>query len=177
MKCAAAAIFIALSSVLRDAAAFVVPTPLSLPSRQLSLPSPLPPSPSPSPSRNLLTMKAHPNFRKGNTQRLGRAADQRKALLRSLTTACLKYGSIRTTEAKAKQAARHVDKMIGLAKRGDLHAFRQALGWLYDKDLTFRVFEAAPARYAERRCGYTRVKLIQKQRKGDNARMAILELV
>lgn len=65
--------------------------------------------------------------------RLDRAADQRKALLRSLTTAALRFGRIRTTLPKAKALRKPVDHMITLAKRGTLHARRQAYAYIYDK--------------------------------------------
>lgn len=110
---------------------------------------------------------------------LGRAADQRKALLRALTTSVLRYGKIRTTILKAKESRRWVDKMIGLAKRGDLHARRQALGFIYDKQLVQNLFLVAPERYANRTSGFCRVKRDEESpfRRGDHAKMAYLELV
>ena len=69
-----------------------------------------------------------------------------------------------------------MDKMIQLGKRGDLHARRQAMAWIYDKQLVHALFEAAPTRYADREGGYTRV-LRTMPRAGDNAKMGILELV
>lgn len=62
---------------------------------------------------------------------LGKPADQRKALLRSLTTEVIKHGQIMTTEARAKAVKKQVEKMVTLAKRGDLHARRQAASFLY----------------------------------------------
>ena len=70
----------------------------------------------------------------------------------------------------------HVDHMIELGKRGDLHARRQALAWMYDKQLVHSLFEAAQDRYGEQNGGYTRV-LRTVSRQGDNAKMAIIELV
>ena len=108
--------------------------------------------------------------------KLGKPADQRKALLRALTTEIIRHGRIKTTLVRAKAVRKHVDHMIQLGKRGDLHARRQALGWIYDKDLVHALFEAAPERYSDREGGYTRV-LRTMPRQGDNAKMAVIELV
>jgi len=108
--------------------------------------------------------------------KLNKPADQRKALLRALTTEVIRHGRIKTTLVRAKAVRKHVDHMIQLGKRGDLHARRQALGWVYDKDLVHSLFEAAPERYADREGGYTRV-LRTMPRQGDNAKMAVIELV
>ena len=108
--------------------------------------------------------------------KLGKPADQRKALLRALTTEIVRHGRIKTTAVRAKAVRKHVDHMIELGKRGDLHARRQALGWIYDKDLVHSLFEAAPERYGDRNGGYTRV-LRTMPRQGDNAKMAVIELV
>merc|ERR1712222_81804 len=109
-------------------------------------------------------------------KKLGKPADQRKALLRALTTEIIRHGRIKTTAVRAKAVRKHVDHMIELGKRGDLHARRQALGWIYDKQLVHSLFEAAPERYGERNGGYCRV-LRTKNRRGDNAKMAYIELV
>lgn len=124
------------------------------------------------PSRSQLSMMRH---RKG-FKKLGKPADQRKALLRALTTETIRHGRIKTTLVRAKAVRKHVDHMIELGKRGDLHARRQALAWIYDKQLVHSLFEAAPDRYADRNGGYTRV-LRTVARQGDNAKMAIIELV
>mmetsp|Transcript_16539 Transcript_16539/g.35728 ORF Transcript_16539/g.35728 Transcript_16539/m.35728 type:complete len:169 (-) Transcript_16539:255-761(-) len=108
--------------------------------------------------------------------KLGKPADQRKALLRALTTEIIRHGRIKTTAVRAKAVRKHVDHMVNLGKRGDLHARRQALAWIYDKDLVHSLFEAAPERYGERNGGYTRV-LRTMPRQGDNAKMAVIELV
>jgi len=110
-------------------------------------------------------------------KRLGRAADARKALLRSLTTEVIRHGRIRTTLVKAKELRKHVDHMITLAKTNNEHARRQALGYIYDKDLVASLFEAAPERYADRNGGYCRVIKEDLPRRGDSALMAIIELV
>ena len=109
--------------------------------------------------------------------RLSRPADQRKALLRALTTEVIRYGRIRTTLVKAKALRKYVDHMITLAKRGTLHTRRQALSWIYDKDLVASLFEQVPERYADRNGGYCRVIREELPRRGDSAQMAIIELV
>ena len=107
---------------------------------------------------------------------LGKPADQRKALLRALTTEIIRHGRIKTTLVRARAVRKHVDHMIELGKRGDLHARRQAISWMYDKDLVQSLFEAAPDRYSDRQGGYCRV-LRTVARQGDNSKMAIIELV
>jgi len=126
----------------------------------------------PTVSSSALSMISH---RKG-FKKLGKPADQRKALLRSLTTEVIRHGRIKTTLVRARAVRKHVDHMIELGKRGDLHARRQAMAWIYDKQLVHSLFEAAPDRYGERNGGYCRV-LRTVARQGDNAKMAIIELV
>merc|ERR1719387_2589783 len=109
-------------------------------------------------------------------KKLSRPADQRKALMRSLTTELVRHGRIRSTLVKCKEVRTTADHMITLAKDGSLHARRQALGYLYDKSLVSALFEQAPERYAERNGGYTRV-LKDGYRRGDNAVMGTIELV
>ncbi len=108
--------------------------------------------------------------------RLSKPADQRKALLRALTTALLRYGRITTTQARAKAIRAEVDRMITLAKEGSLAARRQALGYIYDKQLVHALFAEAPERYGTRPGGYTRI-IRTVPRRGDAAAMAIIELV
>ncbi len=101
---------------------------------------------------------------------------QRISMFRNLTTAVLEHGSVLTTEARAKETRRFVERMVTLGKRGTLHARRQALAFIYDDDVVRELFDDIAPRYAERPGGYTRVvKLVQ--RKGDGAKMARLELV
>lgn len=107
---------------------------------------------------------------------LGLPADQRKALLRALTTQLLREGEITTTKARAKAVRTTADKIITLAKDGSLASRRRALGYVYDKDLVNDVFAKAQERYASRNGGYTRV-VRTKSRRGDNAEMAIIQLV
>jgi large subunit ribosomal protein L17 len=109
-------------------------------------------------------------------KKLGKPADQRRALLRSLTTELIRHGRITTTLIRAKVLRSEVDKMITLAKDGSLSARREALGYIYDKSLVHALFEQAPTRYANRQGGYTRI-LHTVPRRGDNAEMAIIELV
>lgn len=109
-------------------------------------------------------------------KKLGKPADQRRALLRSLTTELIRHGKITTTLVRAKAVRSEVDKMITLAKDGSLSARRQAMGYIYDKQLVHALFEQAPARYQERNGGYTRI-IRTIPRRGDNADMAIIELV
>ncbi|MBO3460551.1 50S ribosomal protein L17 [Aetokthonos hydrillicola Thurmond2011] len=109
-------------------------------------------------------------------KKLGKPTDQRRALLRALATELIRHGRISTTLVRAKVLRSEVDKMITLAKDGSLSARRQALGYIYDKQLVHALFEQAPTRYANRNGGYTRI-LHTVPRRGDNAEMAIIELV
>ncbi len=108
--------------------------------------------------------------------KLGRPADQRKAMLRALTTELIRNGRIKTTKARAKAVRNEAERMVTLAKDGSLAARRRALGYIYDKQLVHALFEQAGERYADRQGGYTRI-LRTVRRRGDNAEMAIIELV
>ena len=108
-------------------------------------------------------------------RRLGRPTDQRLALLRSLVTGLFKHNHIKTTLEKAKEARRLADRLINLAKRGDLAARRQVLRTLPDPDLVGYLFAEIAQRFSERAGGYTRI-IPAGQRRGDSAQMAILEL-
>lgn len=101
---------------------------------------------------------------------------QRIAMFRSLTTQVLKHGTVRTTEARAKEVRPFVEKMITLGKRGTLHARRQALGFVYEPAVVARLFDEIAPGYAMRPGGYTRLSKIGP-RPGDGAMMAQLELV
>jgi large subunit ribosomal protein L17 len=107
---------------------------------------------------------------------LGKPADQRKALLRSLTTELIRHGQITTTMARAKAVRSEADRMITLAKDGSLAARRRAMGYMYDKQLVHALFESAQERYGNRNGGYTRISHTVPRR-GDNSVMAIIELV
>jgi large subunit ribosomal protein L17 len=107
---------------------------------------------------------------------LGLPADQRKALLRSLATEIIRHGQIKTTQTRAKAVRSEVERIITLAKNGSLASRRQALSYIYDKDLVSELFKAVNERYSNRSGGYTRI-VRTKRRRGDNAEMAIIELV
>lgn len=109
-------------------------------------------------------------------KKLSKPADQRRALLRALTTELIRHGRITTTLIRAKAVRSEAEKMITLAKDGSLAARRQALGYIYDKQLVHALFEQAAQRYGNRQGGYTRI-LHTVPRRGDNAQMAIIELV
>ena len=107
---------------------------------------------------------------------LSKPADQRKALLRGLTTQLIREGRVTTTKARAKALRNEAERMISLAKEGSLASRRRAIGYIYDKKLVHSLFEKAKERYVDRNGGYTRI-VRTVSRKGDNAQMAIIELV
>lgn len=107
---------------------------------------------------------------------LGRNSAQRKALFRGLVTQVLQHERIETTEAKAKAVRSDVEKMIGYAKRGDLHARRLALRTVQDKKVVAKLFDKLGPRYKDRSGGYTRIIKLGP-RHGDAAEMVLLELV
>ncbi len=107
---------------------------------------------------------------------LGLPADQRKAMLRGLTTQLIREGRVTTTKARAKALRDEVERMISLAKDGSLSSRRRAIGYIYDKQLVHALFDKAQDRYGDRQGGYTRI-VRTVPRRGDNARMAIIELV
>ena len=109
-------------------------------------------------------------------RKFGRDSSARKAILRDVVTALFDKERIETTEAKAKEVSGLADQMITLAKRGDLHARRQALAFMTDETVVRKLFETIAPKYKERQGGYTRV-LKLGPRQGDAALMAILELV
>ena len=109
-------------------------------------------------------------------RKLGRPTDHRRALFRNLVTDLLRHEKIITTEAKANEVRWLAEKVITLGKRGDLHARRQALAFVYDKKIVEKVFDSLAPRYAERPGGYTRIVKLGP-RLGDGARMAQLEMV
>ena len=97
-------------------------------------------------------------------------------MLRNQGTDLLREGRITTTITRAKETRRMAEKMITLGKRGDLHARRQALAYIYDEDVVTELFDNIAPKYAERNGGYTRI-LKLGQRRGDTAEMVFLELV
>ena len=123
-------------------------------------------------------------------RKLGRTSSQRKALLRDLTTDLIANGSIKTTEARAKEVRKTADKMITLAKRGDLASRRQAAAFLRNVVADVKedgdnvrvqsalqyLFEELAPKFADRKGGYTRI-LKTMPRRGDGAQMVVLEFV
>jgi large subunit ribosomal protein L17 len=109
-------------------------------------------------------------------RKLGRPTAHRKAMLRNIVTDLLREGRITTTEMRAKEARKTAEKMITLGKRGDLHARRQALAYVYDETVVKKLFEEIAPKYADRNGGYTRI-LKLGPRQGDSAEMVFIELV
>lgn len=115
-------------------------------------------------------------------QKRGQNTAWRTSLMRNLTTELIVNESLEITETRAKELRRHFDKMITLAKRGDLHARRQAASWLRDTQANKKekalqkLFNELAKKYEKRNGGYTRILKLDN-RKGDNAPMVIIELV
>jgi large subunit ribosomal protein L17 len=109
-------------------------------------------------------------------RKLGRSMSHRKALMRNLATSLLTYGRIRTTFIKAKELQMVADRLVTLAKRGDLHARRQAISMVYDDQVVSRLFSDIAPWYKERQGGYTRILKLEP-RPGDNSPMAFIEFV
>lgn len=107
---------------------------------------------------------------------LGRETSHRIALYRNLVTDLLRYERITTTEAKAKEIRPMAEKIITLGRRGDLHARRQATRFVYDPKVVKKVFDEIGPRMATRPGGYLRITGLEP-RKGDGARMSVIELV
>jgi large subunit ribosomal protein L17 len=108
--------------------------------------------------------------------RLGGGPAHQKHLLAGLASDLFRHGRITTTEAKAKALRPYAERLITKAKQGDLHARRQVLAKLHDRDVVAYLFEDVAPRFAERNGGYTRILKLEP-RKGDGARMALIELV
>ena len=109
-------------------------------------------------------------------RKLGKPTDQRIAMLRAMTTYLLENGQIKTTVTRAKEVAPLAEKMITLAKKNNLAAYRQALSFLTKEDVAKKLFDSIGPKYATRDGGYTRVVRIGPRR-GDAAEMAIVQLV
>ena len=109
-------------------------------------------------------------------RRLGRRSDQRRAMLRAMTTYLLENGQIKTTLTRAKEVAPLAEKMITLAKKNDMAAYRQALSFITKEDVAKKLFSELGPKYATRDGGYTRVVKIGPRR-GDAAVLAIVQLV
>jgi large subunit ribosomal protein L17 len=108
--------------------------------------------------------------------KLGRNTSHRRALLRNLTTSVLLEDRVETTVAKAKAVRPHVEKMITLGKKGDLHSRRQALSFLQTDKAVTRLFETVSPRYGDRQGGYLRIVRTGFQQ-GDGAEKAFIELL
>lgn len=108
--------------------------------------------------------------------RFGGSPSHHKLIVANLTTELLRHGRIRTTVAKAKTVQPVAERMVTFAKRGDLHARRQVLKTVRDKDVVHKLFADVGPAFADRNGGYTRV-LKLGPRKGDAAPMALIELV
>ena len=109
--------------------------------------------------------------------KLSRTSAHREALLTNLSKQLIEHERIQTSQAKAKAVKPEVEKLITLAKRGDLHARRQALSTLHnDKFIVHKLFEEVAPRYVERPGGYTRIVKLGP-RKSDSTEMVFLELV
>jgi large subunit ribosomal protein L17 len=109
-------------------------------------------------------------------RKLGRDASHRKALYSNLAGALFEHGRIKTTAAKAKEVKPIAEQMITLARRGGVHARRQALAYLRSQDVVHKLFSDVGPRFADRPGGYTRIIRIGP-RQGDAAEMVYLELV
>ncbi|HHI81720.1 MAG TPA: 50S ribosomal protein L17 [Rhizobiales bacterium] len=109
-------------------------------------------------------------------RKLNRTASHRKAMFANMAASLIKHEQIVTTLPKAKEMRPIIDKLITLAKRGDLHARRQAIARIRDKEQVKKLFSVLGERYKDRNGGYSRV-LKAGFRYGDNAPMAVIELV
>ncbi|SDO35876.1 LSU ribosomal protein L17P [Geodermatophilus sp. DSM 45219] len=108
--------------------------------------------------------------------RLGGSPSHERLMLANLATSLFEHGRITTTETKAKRLRPLAEKLVTFAKRGDLHARRQVMTTIRDKDVVHTLFAEIGPRFANRPGGYTRITKVGP-RKGDNAPMAVIELV
>ena len=108
--------------------------------------------------------------------KLNRTSSHRKAMFRNMVTSLFKHERIRTTDVKAKELRRWADNLITLAKRGDLHARRQALAIVMEKDVVHKLFETAAEKYSSVSGGYTRIVKLGRRR-GDAAPISLVELI
>ena len=109
-------------------------------------------------------------------KKLGRNSAHRKSMLRNLVPDLFREGRITTTDMRAKEAGRQAEKLITIAKKGDLHARRQVLEYVFDEDVVTKLFDEIAPKYQDRNGGYTRT-LKLGPRQGDNAEVVYLELV
>ncbi len=108
--------------------------------------------------------------------KLNMTSSHRDAMFRNMATSLFKHGRIKTTDVRARELRRWADHLITLAKRGDLHALRQVLSVLREKDVVHKLFKEAGQRYADTNSGYTRLTKLGP-RKGDAADLSLVELV
>jgi large subunit ribosomal protein L17 len=108
--------------------------------------------------------------------RLGGSPAHEKLILSNLATSLFKHGKIKTTETKAKRLRPVAERLISAAKRGDLHARRRVATVVRDRDVAYTLFSEIAQRFSTRPGGYTRIVKVGP-RKGDNAPMAVIELV
>lgn len=108
--------------------------------------------------------------------KLNRTSSHRNAMFRNMVTSLFKFDRIQTTDIKARELRRWADHLITLAKRGDLHARRQAMSILREPGVVYRLFEHAKERYGDRAGGYTRIVKIGS-RPGDAAPVSLIELI
>lgn len=108
--------------------------------------------------------------------KLNRTSSHRKAMFRNMVTSLFKHERIRTTDVKAKELRRWADNLITLAKRGDVHARRQALSIVREKDVVHKLFAEAKEKYGAVSGGYTRIVKLGR-RPGDAAPISLIELV
>ena len=111
-----------------------------------------------------------------SNRRLGRPTDHRMLMIRNLVTSLLDKGKIVTTVTRAKETKSMAEKMITLAKKGDLHSRRRAMAFVTDETVVKKLFDNIAPKYMDREGGYTRIVKIGPRR-GDAAEMVILELV
>ncbi len=109
-------------------------------------------------------------------RKLNRTASHRKAMFANMSAALIKHEQITTTLPKAKELRPIVEKLVTLAKKGDLHARRQAISRIRDKDMVSKLFETLGPRYQDRHGGYIRI-MKAGYRHGDNAPIAVIEFV
>jgi len=109
-------------------------------------------------------------------RKLGRTSMHRIALLRNLSTELFRHERVRTTLMKAKELRPFAEKLITLSKRETLHARRLVLRDIHDKEVVSKIFDTISSRFAQRPGGYTRIVKLGPRR-GDNAEMALIELI
>ncbi len=109
-------------------------------------------------------------------RKLNRTASHRKAMFANMSAALIKHEQITTTLPKAKELRPIVEKLVTLAKKGDLHSRRQAISRIRDKDMVSKLFETLGPRYQDRHGGYIRI-MKAGYRHGDNAPIAVIEFV